>query len=281
MNICEINKQLFERLLVVAPRFLINGVEQTVYALEEKDLAQLASDKALTSSFVPSARIAEGWKYLYTDNDVAYEAQVLFKWHSPDSGAGENSVSQHTYTAQISITADDKVTGVTSTKYLCADYARARVEWVRNARQKWTHIPVIRNLPQPPGGDDAILHQSPSGGESSRKETAGLYDDNSITRRKEVVSMTVNFNDLLRKANAYNEGESSEKCNEVELQALFTEFRALANKTKLSDVEVARFEQIVTIIFCFEEAKGIEKIELISDDAREIFEDVQNDFTED
>ena len=281
MNICEINKQLFENFLVVVPRFLIKGVEQTVYALEEKDLAQLATDKALTSSFVPSARIAEGWKYSYTDNDVAYEAQVLFKWHSPDSGAGANSVSQHTYTAQISITAYDKVTGVTSTKYLCADYDKSRVEWVRNARQRWTHIPVIRNLPQPPTGGTTTLHKAPSECECARKKTAGLYDNNSITKRKEVVSMTVNFNDLLRKANAYNEGESSEKCNDVELQALFTEFRAFAKMTKLSNVDAARFEQIVTIIFCFEEANDIEEVELISEEAKEIFEDVRNDFTED
>ncbi len=283
MNICEDNKTLFENLLVVKPKFEINGVEQTVYAFEKEDLVSLARNRGLVNTFVPSPRIAEGWKYSYTEDDVYYEAEVLFKWHSPDSGAGSNSVSQYVYTAQISVTELDKSTGVTSKRYLCADYANSRVEWVRNARQRWTHIPVIMTSLGPISGDKSVTGQNSAGCSGSRTDITGTNNNKEclMKEKKGVVSMTVNFNELLRKANAFNEGESSISCTESELQALFTEFRAIAQMPEVSKVDAARFEQITTIIFCFEKEEGLDQIEIVSDVAKSIFADVQSDFTAD
>lgn len=291
MSIIDDQKTAFESLLTIVPDFSINGVVQTVYAFKEGDLQAIAASKGLQDMFIPSARISSGRKYLFSDSDATYEMEVSLKWHSPDSGAGVNSVSQYVDTAQIAIFATDKNTGVTTRRYFRADYSTGTVDWVRNAKQRWTHIPVTKNSPQnqqPPDGVASKTGRGSSPGASlqasrrfrSEMLIPAITQCNFFNNKKEVKQMAINYNDLFRRAVAFNEGECSDKCSDSELRKLCDDFLVMAKIANPTETEIAQFEQIVTIIFYYEAQDKIDPSVIVSSAALEIYNDVAKDFVE-
>lgn len=92
--------------------------------------------------------------------------------------------------------------------------------------------------------------------------------------------MAINYNDLFRRAVAFNEGECSDKCSDSELRKLCDDFAVMAKIANPTETEIAQFEQIVTIIFYYEAQDEIDPSVIVSSAALEIYNDVAKDFVE-
>ena len=284
-NLFEKKQDELQALLVVKHDFEIDGVKQTVWALKASDLQAMADRLGLTNTFGSSTRITEGWKYTFHEADADYEVKVIMKWHSPDSGALDTSVSKYVYTAQLEIDAIDKATGIKTIRFLRAAYSNGIVRWVRNNSQKWAHIPVIMDTKTPPSPSEGEDRCGPTDNEEDGADPEpGLrfLGNNSemTTQEKGVVHMTGIFNDLLDKAYSFFEGKPDTECSEDEIKEVVEKFQELASLNNVTHYEISLFEQLATILFCFNRQDAIAEITIANSDLKDIFDEIEADFSE-
>lgn len=285
MDLLDNVKNQLESLLEHA-NISINYINQDVYAIRESKIEAIAAVRGLHNVFVTSARIPDGRKYVFTEADGTVTLVVTVRWHAPDSGAPNTSVSKYVPTAQIDIKVINNSTHDFYKIFLEADYANSKVYWNYNNAVKWTHIPLIRDMsPKDTTAKDskddtddsadteATTNPShPCGG----KDFSGKNSD--LMTKEGVIQMTVSLNDLLDKAYSYNEGNSDDICTECELQAVLANFNTLAACSDPDpDAEFA-FKQTVIILCIYGVTDKVSSINIVSESLKNIYDEVAGDF---
>lgn len=285
MDLLDNVKKELECMLEIA-NVTINYINQDVYAIRKSKIEAIAVIRGLSNLFVSSARIADGRKYVFTEADGTITLEVTVRWHTPDSGAPATSVSKYIDTAQIDIKVINNSTHAFYKIFLEADYANSKMYWNSNNAVKWTHIPLIDDMPpvavtvddsndetDEEDTEATICPSHPCDGE----DFSGRMKNNS-TREEGVKQMTVNLNNLLDKAYSYNEGNMDDIYSTDELQDLLTSFETLAACSDPDfDTEIA-FRQAVIIICIYGITDKVEGIDIVSPKLKGIFDEVAGDF---
>lgn len=237
-----------------------------IYVFKEEFLLQLIRSYNISKNdFVPSETIRAGYKFVlpsFIEEDGSM-ITIQVKWHSPDLRlrleGGEdalNSNAANVWTAQISYERE----GIKVQRHFKADYSNPPIDWVRNKRQTWTHIPIIRT----DQSVDNILD------EITNKE---------IKQQKEVVNnMKINFNNLFDQSVRYYDGDISEAYSEEEKQSILDCIKSIMAKEKVEKYDIELFEQLYVILWHYGQPNLINELEIISDEIKKIYIEVKNDF---